>query len=53
MNTELSNNQKKDINKMEEKYDLNNIKNDYFLQKVFNNLYKKNSLEIAKYNKKI
>ena len=53
MNTELSNNQKKDTNKMEEKCDLNNIKNDYFLQKVFDNLHKKNSLEIVKYNKKI
>ena len=52
MNTELSN-QKKDINKIETKCNLNNTKNDYFLQKVFNNLHKKNSLEIAKYNKKI
>ena len=52
MNTELSS-QKKDINKMEAKFDFKNIKNDYFLQKVFNNLRKKNSLEIVKYNKKI
>ena len=51
MNTELSS-QKKDINKMEAKCDLNNIKNDYFIQKVLNNLQKKNSLEITKYNKK-
>ena len=53
MNSELSNNQKKEINKKEVKCDLKNIKNDYFLMKVFNNLNKKNSLEIAKYNKKI
>ena len=52
MNIKLSS-QKKDINKIEAKCDLNNIKNDYFLQKVFNNLHKKNSLEMAKYNKKI
>ena len=53
MNSELSNNQKTETNKTEAKCDFKNIKNDYFLQKVFNNLNKKNSLEIAKYNKKI
>ena len=35
------------------KCNLDNIKNDYFLQKVFNNLSKKETLEIIKYNKKI
>ena len=53
MNAELSNSQKKEINKIEDKCDLKNIKNDYFLMKVFNNLKKKNSLEMVKYNKKI
>ena len=48
MNSELSNNQK-----TEAKCDLKKIKNDYFLMKVFNNLKKKNSLELTKYNKKI
>ena len=52
MNTEPPNSQKKDINKIEDKCDFNNITNDYFLMKIFNNLNKKNSLEIAKYNKK-
>ena len=31
----------------------NNLKNDYFLQKLFNNLLKKKSLGIIKYNKNI
>ena len=53
MNTELSNNQKKNINKVEDKCDLKNIKYDYFLMKVFNNLKKKYLLEITKHNKKI
>ena len=30
-----------------------NLKNDYFLQNVFNNLLKKKSLDIIKYNKNI
>ena len=53
MNSELSNNQKAERDKAEVKCDLKNIKNDYFLMKVFNNLKKKNSLEMVKYNKKI
>ena len=53
MNTEFSSSQKKDITKLENKGDFKNIKNDYFLQKVFNNLNKKKSLEITKYNKEI
>ena len=53
MNSELSNNQKTETNKTEAKCDFKAIKNDYFLMKVFNNLQKKNSLEMAKYNKKI
>ena len=53
MNSELSKNQKTETNKTEAKCDLKNIKSDYFLMKVFNNLKKKNSLEMAKYNKKI
>ena len=53
MNSELSNNQKTETNKTEAKCDFKNIKNDYFLLKLFNNLQKKKSLEMAKYNKRI
>ena len=53
MNSEISNNQKKDMNKIEVKCDFKKIKKDYFLLKVFNNIRKKNLLEITKYNKKI
>ena len=53
MNSELSNSQNKVINKIEDQCDFKNIKNDYILMKVFNNLQKKNSLEIIKCNKKI
>ena len=53
MNSEISNNQKKEINKIEVKCDFKNIKNNYFLLKVFNNMQKNNLLEITKYNKKI
>ena len=45
MNSELSDNLKKDINKIEAKCDYKIIKSDNFLQKVFNNLSKKKSLE--------
>ena len=37
--------------KIESKDIFNNLKNDYFLQKLFNNLLKKKSLDIIKYNK--
>ena len=32
---------------------LGNLKSDYFLQKIFDNVNKKKSLEIVKYNKKL
>ena len=48
--SDTSNNQKSEIKL---KSNLDNIKNDYFLQKVMNNLSKKETLEIIKYNKKI
>ena len=44
---------KKELNKIELKDIFKNLKNDYFLQKVFNNLMKKKSLDIIKYNKNI
>ena len=40
------------MNKIEVKCDFKKIKKDYFLLKVFNNMRKKNLLEITKYNKK-
>ena len=44
---------KTELNKIESKDIFKNFKNDYFLQKLFNNLLKKKSLDIIKYNKKI
>ena len=44
---------KRELNKIELKDIFKNLKNDYFLQKVFNNLMKKKSLEVVKYNNKI
>ena len=41
---------KRELNKIELKDIFKNLKNDYFLQNVFNNLIKKKSLEIIKYN---
>ena len=40
------------FNQIKSKYLLDNLKNDYFLNKIFNNLQKKKSLEIIKYNNK-
>ena len=51
-NSELSKD-KKELNQIESKDIFKNLKNDYFLQKLFNNLLKKKSLEIVKYNKNI
>ena len=47
------NKDKRELNGIEIKHIFKNLKNDYFLQKVFNNLMKKKSLYIIKYNKKI
>ena len=44
---------KTESNKIESKEIFKNLKNDYFLQKVFNNLLKKKTLDIIKYNKNI
>ena len=41
------------INQIKSKNKYENLKGDYFLQKVFNNLQRKRSLEIVKYNKHI
>ena len=40
-------------NKIESKNILKKLKSDYFLQKLFNNLLKRKSLDIIKYNKNI
>ena len=45
--------EKTESNKIESKDIFKNLKNDYFLQILFNNLFKKKSLEIIKYNKNI
>ena len=39
--------------KTESKNIFKNLKSDYFLQKLFNNLLKKKSLDIIKYNNNI
>ena len=49
---ELSN-EKKESKKVEPKNIFKKLKSDYFLQKLFNNLLKKKSLDIIKYNKNI
>ena len=41
------------LNKKKSKDIFKNLKSDYFLQIIFNNLMKKKSLEITKYNKNI
>ena len=47
------NKDKRELNGIEIKDIYKNLKNDYFLRKVFNNLMKKKSLDIIKYNKNI
>ena len=42
-----------ELNKMRSKDIFKKLKSDYFLQKLFNNLLKKKSLDIIKYNKNI
>ena len=44
---------KRELDKIELKDIFKNLKNDYFLQKIFNNLMKKKSLDIIRYNKNI
>ena len=45
--------EKKKKNQIKSVFKFENIKNDYCLQKVFNNLEKKKTLNIVKYNKNI
>ena len=47
------NKEKIELNKTETKDLFKNLKSDYFLKKLFNNLMKKKSLYIIKYNKNI
>ena len=44
---------KKELNKMKSKDIFKKLKSDYFLKKLFNNLSKRKSLDIIKYNKNI
>ena len=43
----------KEVNKVKSKDIFKNLKSDYFLQILFNNLMKKKTLDIIKYNKNI
>ena len=45
--------EKKELNKIESKALFRNLKSKYIIQKIFNNLLKKKSLDIIKYNKNI
>ena len=47
------NKDKRELNKIEIKDIFKNLKSDYFLQRVFNNLMKKKTIDIIKYNKYI
>ena len=49
----ISNNKKEELKQMKSKDKFENLKSNYFLQKIFDNLKKKKSLEIIKYNKNI
>ena len=44
---------KKAFIKVQSNTDFNNIKSSYIFKKIFNNLYKKKTLDLIKYNKKI
>ena len=45
--------EKTESNKVESKDIFKNLKSDFFLRKLFNNLLKKKSLDIIKYNNNI
>ena len=49
----ISNNKKEELKQMKSKDKFENLKSNYFLQKIFDNLKRKKSLEIIKYNKNI
>ena len=49
----LKSKEKEEINKINSKNKFKNLKNDYFLQILFDNLKKKKTLYIVKYNKNI
>ena len=54
MNSSISlSKEKLELNKMKPKDIFKKLKNNYFLQILFNNLMKKKTLEIIKYNKNI
>ena len=48
-----SNNKKEELKQIKSKDKFENLKSNYFLQKIFDNLKRKKSLEIIKYNKNI
>ena len=52
-NSKISNVQNTDLKIDQSNSILQNIKSNYFLEKIYNNILKKKSLEIVKYNKNI
>ena len=52
-NSKISNAQNTDLKIDQSNSILQNIKSNYFLERIYNNILKKKSLEIVKYNKKI
>ena len=52
-NSSTSNEQKTDIKTEQSISILQNIKSNYFLERMYDNILKKKSLEIVKYNKKL
>ena len=52
-NSNISKNQNKDIKSDQQNSILQNIKSNYFLERIYDNILKKKSLEIVKYNKKM
>ena len=52
-NSKISNVQNTDLKIDQSNSILQNIKSNYFLERIYNNILKKKSLEIVKYNKKI
>ena len=51
-NSKISNVQNTDLKIDQSNSILQNIKSNYFLERIYNNILKKKSLEIVKYNKK-
>ena len=53
MSSKNISNDRKSIGSDNSKVNLENLKSDYFIQKICDNINKKKSMEIVKYNKKL